>query len=97
MAVTPLEGPTTGFAINALEETFMKFGKPKHIITDQGTMFTSAGFGEFLSSACQSVSCSFQYSKSEIEGVMAADIPWQAGPTSCFFPCGVLPLFKISI
>ena len=48
VAVTPLEGPATGFTINALEEAFVNSGKPKHIITDQGTMFTSAGFREFL-------------------------------------------------
>ena len=48
MAVTPLEGPTTGYTINALEESFIDFGKPKHIITDQGTVFTSAAFREFL-------------------------------------------------
>ena len=48
VAVTPLEGPTTGFAINALETAFVKSGKPKHIITDQGTVFTSAAFREFL-------------------------------------------------
>ena len=50
MAATPLEGPTTGFAINALEETFAKFGKPKHLISDQGSVFTSAAFRDFLDS-----------------------------------------------
>ena len=46
VSVIPLEGPTTGFAINALEAAFVKCGKPKHIITDQGTVFTSAAFTE---------------------------------------------------
>ena len=50
VAVTPLEGPTTGFVINALEETFVNSGKPKHIISDQGSVFTSAAFREFLGS-----------------------------------------------
>ena len=48
VAAIPLEGPTTGFVINALEVAFVKSGKPKHIITDQGTVFTSAAFRKFL-------------------------------------------------
>jgi len=36
VAVKPLEGPSTGFVINALEVTFENIGKPKHIISDQG-------------------------------------------------------------
>ena len=50
VAVTPLEGPSNGFMINALEAAFVNSGKPKHIITDQGTVFTSAAFREFLDS-----------------------------------------------
>ena len=50
VAATPLEGPNTGFAINALEEALVNSGSPKHIITDQGTVFTSAAFREFLDS-----------------------------------------------
>ncbi|MCP4752624.1 MAG: transposase family protein [Proteobacteria bacterium] len=50
MAVTPLEGPTAGFAINALEATFDFFGAPKHLVSDQGSVFTSAAFREFLDS-----------------------------------------------
>jgi transposase InsO family protein len=50
VAVIPLEGPSTGFAINALEAAFSNSGKPKHIITDQGSVFTSAAFREFLGS-----------------------------------------------
>ncbi len=48
VAVTPLEGPGTGFAVNALEAAFEKFGKPKHLISDQGSVFTSAAFSECL-------------------------------------------------
>ena len=50
VAVTPLEGPSTGFAINALEAAFEYSGKPKHLISDQGSVFTSAAFREFLDS-----------------------------------------------
>ncbi len=50
VAIIPLEGPNTGFVINALETTFELIGVPRHIITDQGSVFTSAAFREFLSS-----------------------------------------------
>ena len=50
VAVTPLEGPSTGFVINALEAVFENIGKPKHIITDYGSIFTSAAFREFIDS-----------------------------------------------
>jgi len=47
VAVSPLEGPSTGFVINALEAAFENIGKPKHLITDHGSVFTSAAFREF--------------------------------------------------
>ncbi len=50
VAVTPLEGPNAGMIINALEATFENNGKPKHIISDQGSVFTSAAFTEFIDS-----------------------------------------------
>ena len=50
VAVTPLEGPNTGMVINALEMAFVNHGKPKHLISDQGSVFTSAAFREFLAS-----------------------------------------------
>ncbi|MBU2512796.1 DDE-type integrase/transposase/recombinase [bacterium] len=50
VAVTPLEVPSTGFVINALEAAFENIGKPKHIISDHGSVFTSAAFGEFIDS-----------------------------------------------
>jgi putative transposase len=48
VTVSPLEGPSTGFVINALEAAFENTGKPKHIITDHGSVFTSAAFREFI-------------------------------------------------
>ena len=48
VAVTPLEGPNVGMVINALEKGFLISGKPKHIITDQGSVFTSIAFREFI-------------------------------------------------
>ena len=50
IVVAPLEGSTTGFAINAFEAAFKYSGKPKHLISDQGSVFTSAAFREFLDS-----------------------------------------------
>ena len=50
VAVTPLEGPNTGFVINALETAFENIGKPKHLISDHGSVFTSAAFREFIDS-----------------------------------------------
>lgn len=47
-AVIPLEGPSTGFTINALETAFERLGSPKHIVSDQGRVFTSAAFRGFL-------------------------------------------------
>jgi len=50
VAVSPLERPSTGFVINALEEAFVNSGKPKHLISDHGSIFTSAAFREFIDS-----------------------------------------------
>ena len=50
VVVTPLEGPSTGFVINALETAFENIGKPKHLISDHGSVFTSAAFREFIDS-----------------------------------------------
>jgi putative transposase len=50
VAVKPLEGPSTGFVINALEAAFENTGKPKHLISDHGSVFTSAAFREFIDS-----------------------------------------------
>lgn len=50
VAVAPLEGSNAGWMINALEAAFEQFGVPKHMISDQGSVFTSAAFAEFLDS-----------------------------------------------
>jgi transposase InsO family protein len=50
VAVTPLEGPNAGMVIIALEAAFENTGKPKHLISDQGSVFTSAAFREFIDS-----------------------------------------------
>ena len=50
VVVIPLEGPNAGFVIDALGMAFETCGKPKHIITDQGSVFTSAAFREFIDS-----------------------------------------------
>jgi transposase InsO family protein len=48
VAVTPLEGPNAGFVIDALTTAFENCRKPKHLISDQGSVFTSNSFREFL-------------------------------------------------
>jgi len=48
MAVTPLEGPNSGWAIDSLEQAFEKYGQPKHIIMDQHPNFTGKAFSELL-------------------------------------------------
>jgi transposase InsO family protein len=51
VVVTALEGPNAGRVIDALETAFLNSGKTKHIVTDQGSVFTSAAFREFLNSS----------------------------------------------
>ena len=46
--MTPLEGPNSGWFINALESTIQKHGAPKHIISDQASIFTGDAFAELL-------------------------------------------------
>jgi transposase InsO family protein len=48
VAGIPLEGPNAGFVIDALTTAFVRSGKPKHLISDQGSVFTSNSFREFL-------------------------------------------------
>jgi len=48
MAVVPLEGPSAGWAVEALEEAFAKHGAPKHPITDQEDVFVSDVFRDLL-------------------------------------------------
>ena len=48
VAVCHLEGPNAGWVVDALEEAFLRYGPPKHIITDQEGVFTSEVFGDLL-------------------------------------------------
>ena len=48
MAAVPLEGPNAGWINNVLESTITKHGVPKHIISDQASVFTGDVFAELL-------------------------------------------------
>jgi len=48
MAAIPLEGRNAGWINNALESAIEKHGSPKHIISDQGSVFTGDVFAELL-------------------------------------------------
>ena len=50
MSVTPLEGRNAGWINNALEMAIDKHGSPKHIISDQASVFTGDVFAELLDS-----------------------------------------------
>jgi len=44
----PLEGPNAGWTISSLEQSVEVYGAPKHIISDQESVFTSEAFTEFV-------------------------------------------------
>jgi len=46
--VVPLEGPNAGWIIEALEQAIQKHGAPKHIISDQASVFIGDAFAELL-------------------------------------------------
>jgi transposase InsO family protein len=46
--VAPLEGPNAGWIIEAMECAIRKHGTPKHIISDQASVFTGDAFAELL-------------------------------------------------
>ena len=48
VCVAPLEGPNAGWIIEAFEQTMRKHGAPKHIISDQASVFTGDVFAELL-------------------------------------------------
>lgn len=48
VAVTPLEGPNSGWIIDALEQAFEEYGPPKHMIMDHAPVFTGSAFAELL-------------------------------------------------
>ena len=50
VTIAPLEGSNAGRVIDALEIAFENCGKPKHLISDQESVFTSAAFREFIDS-----------------------------------------------
>ncbi|MFC1739828.1 DDE-type integrase/transposase/recombinase, partial [Planctomycetota bacterium] len=48
MAAVPLEGPNAGWINSALESAIEKYVAPKHIISDQASVFTGDVFAELL-------------------------------------------------
>ena len=48
MAVTPLDGPNSGWTINALAHASEKYGAPKHMIMDHDPVFPGSAFSEQL-------------------------------------------------
>jgi len=48
VSVTPLEGPSSAWILEALENAFEKHGAPKHIISDQANVFTGDAYAELL-------------------------------------------------
>jgi transposase InsO family protein len=48
VCVSPLEGPNSGWTLEAFEQAILAHGKPKHLITDRGTVFTGGAFSQFL-------------------------------------------------
>jgi transposase InsO family protein len=48
MVTAPLEGPNAGWINNALESAIGKYGRPKHIISDQGSVFIGDVFAELM-------------------------------------------------
>jgi len=48
VCVVPLEGPNAGWIIEALEQALQKHGAPRHIISDQASVFVGDVFAELL-------------------------------------------------
>jgi len=48
VAVSPLEGPNSGWIIDALEQAFERFGAPRHMIMNHDPVFTGGAFAELL-------------------------------------------------
>ena len=48
VCVAPLEGPNAGWIIEALQQAIQKHGAPKHIISDQASVFVGDVFAELL-------------------------------------------------
>ena len=48
VCVVPLAGPNAGWIIEALEQAMRAHGAPKHIISDQASVFVGDAFAELL-------------------------------------------------
>ena len=48
MAVVLLEGPNAGWVVEAMEEAFVQYGAPRHLVTDQEGVFISDAFRDLL-------------------------------------------------
>jgi transposase InsO family protein len=48
MALCPLEGPNAGWVVDALEQAFARHGPPRHLITDQESVFICGAFRDLL-------------------------------------------------
>ena len=48
VAVQPMEGPNAGWVFHAFEDAIRRFGPPKHLITDQWSVFQSPAFAEVV-------------------------------------------------
>ena len=48
MCIAPLEGPNAGWIIEAMERAMRKHGAPKHMISDQASVFTGGVFAQLL-------------------------------------------------
>ena len=48
VCVAPLEGPNTGWTIEALEQALRTHGAPKHLISDQAPVFVGTAFARLL-------------------------------------------------
>jgi len=47
-AVVPLEGPNAGWVVEVMEEAFLQYGAPRHLISDQEGVFTADVFQDLL-------------------------------------------------
>ena len=48
ISIRPLEGPNAGWVTQALEDSFRQLGSPRHLISDQGAIFTGTAFADLL-------------------------------------------------
>jgi transposase len=55
VCVAPLEGPNTGWIVEALGQAMRKHGAPKHIISDQASVFIGEVFAELLNNGTSSL------------------------------------------